>query len=52
MPSYKILVENSTLGAIGATVTDEEIANAPADVELLIASGIVAPLTKPHKEKE
>lgn len=52
MPSYKILVENSTLGDLGTTVTDEEIANAPADVELLIASGIVAPTTKTTKEKD
>lgn len=51
MASYKILIENSTLGALGTTVTEEEIANAPADLELLIASGIVAPATK-TKEKE
>ena len=52
MPSYKILVENSTLGDLGATVTEEDITNAPADLELLIASGIVAPTTKTTKEKE
>lgn len=51
MASYKILVENSSLGALGATVSDEEITNAPADVELLIASGIIAPANK-TKDKD
>ena len=51
MASYKVLVENSSLGALGATVTDDDINNAPADVELLIASGIVTPVTK-TKDKE
>lgn len=46
MANYKILVDNSTLGAQGATVTEEDIIAAPADVELLVAAGVVEPATK------
>lgn len=52
MASYKIIAENSTLGAPGTTITEEEIVNAPADVELLVASGIVEPITKPTKAEK
>lgn len=46
MANYKILIDNSTLGAQGATVTDADIESAPADLELLIASGVVEPVNK------
>ena len=46
MANYKILVETSTLGALGTVVTEDDIIAAPADVELLVASGIVEPATK------
>lgn len=52
MANYKILIENSTLGALGSIVTEEQILAAPADVELLVASGIVEPATKTKTEKE
>ena len=53
MANYKVLVENSTLGAIGTIVTEDDIIAAPADVELLVASGIVEPATKTkNTEKE
>ena len=53
MASYKVLIENSTLGVFGTIVTDDDIAAAPADVELLIASGIVEPVkTKTPKEMD
>jgi hypothetical protein len=44
--SYKILIDNSTLGAIGTVVTEDDIIAAPLDVELLVASGIVESVTK------
>jgi hypothetical protein len=52
MASYKVLVEGSTLGPVGTVVTEADIIAAPADVELLVASGIVEPTTKTHKDKE
>lgn len=53
MASYKVLFPNSTLGELATIVTDEDIAAAPADVELLIASGIVEPVkTKTQKEMD
>lgn len=51
MANYKVKVEDSTLGPIGTVVTDADIIAAPADVELLVASGIVEPVN-PKKEKE
>lgn len=51
--TYKVLSPNSTLGPAGTVVTEDEINNHPADVELLVASGIVEPATKnknPEKE--
>jgi hypothetical protein len=53
MASYKILIDNSTLGTLGATVTDDDIAKAGVDLDLLVASGVVESLTKPKTtEKE
>jgi hypothetical protein len=53
MASYKILSENSTLGAPGTVITDADIIAAPADIDLLVESGIVEPVTKPTtKEKD
>jgi hypothetical protein len=52
MASYKIAVDNSTLGTQGTTITEEDIAAAPADLELLLAAGIVEPTTKTTKEKD
>lgn len=49
MASYKILADNSTLGAQGSTVTEEQILAVPYDVELLIASKIIEPTTKTTK---
>ena len=51
MANYKILVE-STLGAIGDTVTDADIIAAPADVEQLIVSGIVESVSTTKTPKE
>lgn len=52
MANYKVLVENSTLGAVGSIVTDADIIAAPADVDLLVAAGIVEPTTSNKKDKE
>ena len=53
MASYKIAIENSTLGPLGATVTDDDIAKAGVDLDLLVASGVVESTTKPKTpEKE
>ena len=52
MASYKILIDNSTLGAQGTTVTEQDVEAAPADLDLLIASGIIEPTTKTPKEKD
>jgi len=41
MANYKILIENSTLGAFGEIVSHDDIEAAPANVELLLSSGIV-----------
>jgi len=53
MASYKILINNSTLGALGTTVTEQDIEAAPADLEMLITAGVIEPTTKPTtKEKD
>ena len=52
MASYKVIAENSILGEPGTTVTDEDIVKAPADIDLLVESGIVAPINKTTKDKE
>jgi hypothetical protein len=52
MANYKVLVENSTLGAVGSIVTDADIIAAPADVDLLVAAGIVEPSNTSKKDKE
>ena len=51
MASYKVLVENSTLGPVGSVVTEADIIAAPADVDLLVAAGIVESTTS-KKDKE
>lgn len=45
MASYKITSDISTLGPQGATTTDDDLEAAGVNAELLIASGIIAPLT-------
>lgn len=52
MANYKVIAENSTLGAPGTVVTDADIAAAPANVELLVESGIVEPTNTSKKEKD
>lgn len=52
MASYKILSDISTLGALGASVTDAEIEAQQLDAELLIASGVIEPQNKPAKNQE
>lgn len=52
MASYKVLIEGSTLGPQGSVVTEADIIAAPADVELLVVSGIVEPTNQPKKDKE
>jgi len=52
MANYKVLVENSTLGPVGSVVTEADIIAAPADVELLVAAGIVEPTNTTKKDKE
>lgn len=52
MANYKVTAENSTLGAPGTVVTDAEIEAAPANVELLVASGIVEPVSTPKKKED
>lgn len=52
MGNYKVAVEGSTLGPVGTVVTEADIIAAPADPELLVASGIVEPTTPSKKDKE
>jgi len=52
MANYKILADNSTLGAPGAVVTDEELEKQSVNAELLVASKIIEPTTKTTKEKD
>ena len=52
MANYKVLAENSTLGAPGTVVTDADILAAPADIELLVAAGIVEPTTTSKKKED
>lgn len=52
MASYKVLVENSTLGPVGSVVTEADIIAAPADVDLLVVSGIVESTSTSKKDKE
>lgn len=51
MANYKVAVEGSTLGPIGTTVTEADIAAAPADLELLLEAGIIES-TSSKKDKE
>lgn len=50
--NYRVLSDISTLGPQGATVTDEDLQAQQVDAELLIASGIIEPNTKPAKNQE
>ena len=53
MASYKIIATNSTLGAAGTSVTEEDIAGAGCTAEHLIEQGVVEAQTQPKKlEKE
>ena len=53
MASYKIIWENSTLGTPGTVITDTDIIAAPADIDLLVETGIIEPTTKTTtKEKD
>ena len=47
MANYKILWENSSLGAPGTIVSDTDIIAAPADIDFLVEAGVVEPITKP-----
>lgn len=50
--SYRVLSDISTLGPQGSTITDADIVAAHVSAELLIASGIIEPITKPAKNQE
>jgi hypothetical protein len=50
--SYRVKIEGSTLGPVGTVVTEADILAAPANVEQLIASGIVEEATSTKKDKE
>lgn len=52
MANYKILADASTLGPQGTIVNDDDIIAAPADVEQLIVSGIVEPVSTNKTPKE
>lgn len=52
MANYKVLADNSTLGAPGTVVTDDDLAKHSVDAELLIASKIIEPANKTTKDKE
>jgi hypothetical protein len=55
MASYKIIPTNSTLGAVGTLVSDEDIAAASCTVDQLVEHGVIeiptkTPTTKQEKE--
>ena len=50
MANYKVVWEGSTLGAPGTVVTDADIAAAPADVDFLVAAGVIEPTNKKEKD--
>lgn len=50
--TYRILSDISTLGAQGSTVTGEQLEAQNLDADLLIASGVIEPQTKPAKNQE
>ena len=52
MDNYKILADASTLGPQGSIVTADDIIAAPADIDQLVASGIVELTNQPKPEKE
>lgn len=53
MASYKIIAENSTLGPLGTTVTENEILAASCTVEQLIQHDVIETTTKSiTKEKD
>lgn len=52
MANYRVAVEGSTLGPVGTIVTEADIIAAPADLDLLVAAGIVETTTNTKKDKE
>ena len=52
MDNYKVLADASTLGPQGSIVTSADIIAAPADIDLLVASGIVELTTNKKADKE
>ena len=52
MANYKVLAENSTLGAAGTVVTDADILAAPADIDFLVDAGIIEPANTSKKDKD
>jgi len=52
MDNYKVLADASTLGPQGSIVTADDIIAAPADIDLLVVSGIVELTTNKKLEKE
>lgn len=50
--TYRVKIEGSTLGPVGTVVTEADILAAPANVEQLIASGIVEEASPNKKDKE
>lgn len=50
--SYRVISDISTLGAQGSTVTAEQLEAQNLDAELLVASGVIEPQTKPAKNQE
>lgn len=52
MANYKVLSDISELGPQGSTVTDADLEAHHVDPELLIASGVIEPQTKPAKNQE
>jgi hypothetical protein len=52
MDNYKVLADASTLGPQGSIVTADEIIAAPADIDQLVASGIVELTTNKKADKE
>lgn len=50
--NYRVLSDISTLGPQGSTVTAEQLEAEHLDADLLVASGIIEPQTKPAKNQE
>jgi hypothetical protein len=52
MASYKIIPTNSTLGAVGTLVSDEDIAAASCTVDQLVEHGVIETTTKTPTTKQ